>query len=259
MRNDPSRPLHRGRPARPSARRPRPRDRRHQHGGDVAPALRPRRRRPPLPEGRAGRAEGRVPYANYPASFFEPFYYKKNFDLPGYRWRLLDGDTELAPGLTVLRTDGHTPGHQSLLVQLPQTGPDASSPATPATGWSTPSATASPASCGIPTLALHSIKRITTLARLIGARIFPGPRSGVLEDRAAARRTPTAERKPLGCRGGPWPASTTQGSAARRLAKSPAHRTFRSGTPPALCLARRIRQRRRISCQPSCTDSVSRA
>ena len=38
-------------------------------------------------------------YANYPASFFEPFYYKKNFDLPGYRWRLLDGDTELAPGL----------------------------------------------------------------------------------------------------------------------------------------------------------------
>ena len=64
-------------------------------------------------------------YANYPASFFEPFYYKKNFDLPGYRWRLLDGDTELAPGLTVLRTDGHTPGHQSLLVHLPQIGPGA--------------------------------------------------------------------------------------------------------------------------------------
>jgi glyoxylase-like metal-dependent hydrolase (beta-lactamase superfamily II) len=47
-------------------------------------------------------------YAHYPASFFEPFYYKKNFELPGYRWRLLDGDTELAPRLTVLRTDGHT-------------------------------------------------------------------------------------------------------------------------------------------------------
>src|SRR5207237_605618 len=26
-------------------------------------------------------------YAHYPASFFEPFYYRKNFDLPGYRWR----------------------------------------------------------------------------------------------------------------------------------------------------------------------------
>ena len=58
--------------------------------------------------------------AHYPAPFFASFYYRKNFDLPGYRWRLLDGDTELAPGLTVLRSDGHTPGHQSLLVGLPR-------------------------------------------------------------------------------------------------------------------------------------------
>ena len=49
-------------------------------------------------------------YANYPATFFESFYYRKNFDLPGYRWRLLDGDTELLPGVTALRTDGHTLG-----------------------------------------------------------------------------------------------------------------------------------------------------
>src|SRR5438552_11545691 len=47
-------------------------------------------------------------YAHYPASFFAPFYYRKNFDLPGYRWRLLDGDTDLVPGLTVLRSDGPT-------------------------------------------------------------------------------------------------------------------------------------------------------
>jgi len=62
-------------------------------------------------------------YAHYPAPFFAPFYYRKNFDLPGYRWRLLDGDTELVPGVTVLRTDGHTPGHQSLLVELRDSGP----------------------------------------------------------------------------------------------------------------------------------------
>ncbi|PYN05933.1 MAG: hypothetical protein DME02_17875 [Candidatus Rokuibacteriota bacterium] len=62
-------------------------------------------------------------YAQYPAQFFAPFYYRKNFDLPGYRWRLLDGDTELVPGVTVLRSDGHTPGHQSLLVELPESGP----------------------------------------------------------------------------------------------------------------------------------------
>ena len=35
------------------------------------------------------------------------------------RLRLLDGDTEWAPGLTLLATPGHTPGHQSLAVHLP--------------------------------------------------------------------------------------------------------------------------------------------
>ena len=112
-------------------------------------------------------------YAHYPASFFAPFYYRKNFDLPGYRWRLLDGDTELAPGVTALRTDGHTPGHQSLLVELPETGPvilagdscywqeHIDAERVPGVVWN-------------PTQALHSIKRLKTLARLVGARIFPG-------------------------------------------------------------------------------------
>jgi N-acyl homoserine lactone hydrolase len=111
-------------------------------------------------------------YAHYPASFFAPFYYRKNFELPGYRWRLLDGDTELAPGVTVLRSDGHTPGHHSLMVELPKTGPvilagDAcythehiDKERVPGVVWN-------------PTLALHSIKRLKTLARLTGAKIFP--------------------------------------------------------------------------------------
>jgi N-acyl homoserine lactone hydrolase len=112
-------------------------------------------------------------YAHYPAAFFAPFYYRKNFDVAGRHWRLLDGDAELAPGLTVLRTDGHTPGHQSLLVELPRTGPviltgDAcywtehlEAERVPGVVWN-------------PTLALHSIKRLKTLARLLGARLFPG-------------------------------------------------------------------------------------
>jgi glyoxylase-like metal-dependent hydrolase (beta-lactamase superfamily II) len=32
---------------------------------------------------------------------------------------LLDGDTVLAPGVTALDTRGHTPGHQSMMVELP--------------------------------------------------------------------------------------------------------------------------------------------
>ena len=114
----------------------------------------------------------------YAAALFPPpvlggFYYRKNFDLPGYRWRHLDGDTELASGVTVLRTDGHTLGHQSLLVELGETGPvilagDAcywqehiDAERVPGVVWS-------------PLAALHSIKRLKTLARLVGARIFPG-------------------------------------------------------------------------------------
>ena len=74
--------------------------------------------------------------------------------------------------MTVLRTDGHTPGHQSLYVELPQTGPvilsgdacywqehiDGERP--PGVVWN-------------PTLAMHAIKRLKTLARLTGGRIFP--------------------------------------------------------------------------------------
>lgn len=37
----------------------------------------------------------------------------------GVRWRLLDGDTLLAPGLEAVETPGHVPGHQSVLVHLP--------------------------------------------------------------------------------------------------------------------------------------------
>ncbi len=41
---------------------------------------------------------------------------------PALRYRLLDGDTELLPGLTLIETSGHAPAHQSVLVHLPQTG-----------------------------------------------------------------------------------------------------------------------------------------
>lgn len=111
-------------------------------------------------------------YAHYPEPFYESFYYRKNFDLPGYRWRLLDGDTELVPGVTAIRSDGHTPGHQSLVVELPESGPvvlagdcvywqeHLDHERVPGVVWN-------------PTLALHSIKRLKTLARLVGGRVFP--------------------------------------------------------------------------------------
>ena len=38
------------------------------------------------------------------------------------RIRLVDGDTELLPGITLIETSGHVPGHQSVLVRLSKTG-----------------------------------------------------------------------------------------------------------------------------------------
>ncbi|MBI2203958.1 MAG: N-acyl homoserine lactonase family protein [Candidatus Rokubacteria bacterium] len=111
-------------------------------------------------------------YALNPAPFFAPLYYRKNFDLPGYRWKLLDGDTELMPGITALRTDGHTPGHQSLCVELPESGPvilagdcvywqeHLDHDRVPGVVWN-------------PTLAFHAIRRLKTLARLVRGRVFP--------------------------------------------------------------------------------------
>ncbi|MCU0493943.1 MAG: N-acyl homoserine lactonase family protein [Chloroflexaceae bacterium] len=51
-----------------------------------------------------------------------PAWFEVDYNFADMRWHLLDGDEALLPGLQAIATPGHTPGHQSLLVQLPQTG-----------------------------------------------------------------------------------------------------------------------------------------
>ena len=46
----------------------------------------------------------------------------RDLDKPGIDWQWVEGDHEIMPGLTLLATRGHTPGHQSALVTLPETG-----------------------------------------------------------------------------------------------------------------------------------------
>jgi N-acyl homoserine lactone hydrolase len=48
---------------------------------------------------------------------------RAHWDHPSLRYRLVEGDTELLPGLSLIETSGHAPGHQSVLVRLPQIGP----------------------------------------------------------------------------------------------------------------------------------------
>ncbi len=48
---------------------------------------------------------------------------RSQWDQPASRYQLVDSDTELLPGLDLIETSGHVPGHQAVLVHLPQTGP----------------------------------------------------------------------------------------------------------------------------------------
>lgn len=47
---------------------------------------------------------------------------RPQWDQPAERIRLVDGDTKLLPGLELIETSGHVPGHQSVLLRLPRTG-----------------------------------------------------------------------------------------------------------------------------------------
>jgi glyoxylase-like metal-dependent hydrolase (beta-lactamase superfamily II) len=48
----------------------------------------------------------------------QPNYTVSNwFDFPGAALRLVDGELEIAPGIRLIPTPGHTPGHQSVLVE----------------------------------------------------------------------------------------------------------------------------------------------
>ncbi|MFZ6990633.1 N-acyl homoserine lactonase family protein [Curtobacterium sp. RRHDQ66] len=89
--------------------------------------------------------------------------------------RLVDGDTDLAPGLGVLDTRGHTPGHQSVRVDLPDhavvlacDAADLERNLTERTpcGWV--------GVTGDEPDAQRSVDRLADLARLPGVEVWPG-------------------------------------------------------------------------------------
>jgi N-acyl homoserine lactone hydrolase len=51
-----------------------------------------------------------------------PAYIPGDYDDASLRWDLRDGDWEAAPGISLLDTRGHTAGHQSALIELPNSG-----------------------------------------------------------------------------------------------------------------------------------------
>lgn len=51
-----------------------------------------------------------------------PMFPNQYWNLPKLKYELLDGETELFPGLEAILTPGHAPAHQSVMVRLPESG-----------------------------------------------------------------------------------------------------------------------------------------
>jgi len=51
-----------------------------------------------------------------------PMFPNEYWNLPNLRYELVDGDVSLFPNVEVILSPGHAPGHQSVLLRLPNTG-----------------------------------------------------------------------------------------------------------------------------------------
>jgi glyoxylase-like metal-dependent hydrolase (beta-lactamase superfamily II) len=109
-------------------------------------------------------------------------YERRDFDDPAIDWRPVEGDTEIVPGVTALLTAGHTPGHQSFLVDVDarRAGPDAA----PGFVFAFDAADLQenlddelPVGTTVdvdPAATVESIRRLKAIARERGYRVVPG-------------------------------------------------------------------------------------
>jgi N-acyl homoserine lactone hydrolase len=61
-------------------------------------------------------------FAHSPHPYFKSGYKLKDFDYPDLNWTFIEGDQVLIRGVTIVLTDGHSPGHLSLVVDLEKKG-----------------------------------------------------------------------------------------------------------------------------------------
>jgi glyoxylase-like metal-dependent hydrolase (beta-lactamase superfamily II) len=100
--------------------------------------------------------------------------YCLNTDLPGdpLDWQLLEGEAEPLPGIVLIPTPGHSPGHQSVFFRdIPGVGPliYTGDSVYLEENWIK---TIGPGICWNPPLAVQSMKKLQQIAALTGAYVF---------------------------------------------------------------------------------------
>ena len=107
--------------------------------------------------------------AVHPDDFVAEVYLRRQFDHQ-LSYRLIDGSEEVVPGVSAVTTYGHTPGHQSIAVNLPKTGPVVLSGDAlytreniegmpPGNAWSPPQC-------------VEAIRRLANMVRHVGGQLF---------------------------------------------------------------------------------------
>jgi N-acyl homoserine lactone hydrolase len=90
-------------------------------GSQQPPALGSHRRKRPLPAATMILQEAEFRFAHAPDPFVRSVYLAQQYDLER-DYQLINGEHVLCPGVGIIDTRSHSPGHQSLIVNLPHTG-----------------------------------------------------------------------------------------------------------------------------------------
>jgi glyoxylase-like metal-dependent hydrolase (beta-lactamase superfamily II) len=118
------------------------------------------------------RAEWR--WASSPDDFASRPYVRTDFDRPDLSWMFVDGDLNVMPGIHLVSTPGHSPGHQSIVLwDAPGLGTliiagDAINCQSNIDGNVPPGLATDPGA------AMHSMSRLVALAEATGATILNG-------------------------------------------------------------------------------------
>lgn len=112
-------------------------------------------------------------FAFHPDYFIRGAYRRRDFDFPDFNWELVEGDLVLVPGITLMLTHGHSPGHQSIIIDLPKTGTIVLASDAAYTMENIENSTIPGVSFNS-LLAFQAIKRIKATAERSRGQIFPG-------------------------------------------------------------------------------------